>query len=107
MLTLEELASEYFETNIPLEITPEEGVASQESFQQSKVCWMCENPLGDGEATREATQIVRDHDHLIGKYRGAAHNRCNLNCKKRQIHLFPYFSTILVVMIVISYLKNS
>ena len=111
MLTLEELASEYFETNIPLEITPEE----EESFQQSKVCWMCENPLGDGEATpeatceatREATQKVRDHDHLTGKYRGAAHNRCNLNCKKREVLLLPYFSTILVVMIVISYLKNS
>ena len=103
MLTLEELASEYFETNIPLEITPEE----EKSFQQSKVCWMCENPIGDGEATREATQKVRDHDHLTGKYRGAAHNRCNLNCKKRQVPLFPYFSTILVVMIVISYLKNS
>ena len=37
MLTLEELASEYFETNIPLEITPEE---EEESFQQSKVCWL-------------------------------------------------------------------
>ena len=88
MLTLEELASEYFETNIPLEITPEE----EESFQQSKVFWMCENPLGDGEATREATQKVRDHVHLTGKYRGAAHNRCNLNCKKSKFiysHIFP------------------
>ena len=35
MLTLEELASEYIETNIPLD---EEGVASQESFQQSTIC---------------------------------------------------------------------
>ena len=103
MLTLEELASEYFETNIPLEI--EEGVASQESFQQSKVCWLCERELhGDTEG---ALQKVSDHDHLTGKYRGAAHNRCNLNCKKRLVHLFPYFSIILVVMIVISYLKNS
>ena len=100
MLTLEELASEYFETNIPLEITPEE----EESFQQSKVCWLCERELhGDTEG---ALQKVRDHDHLTGKYRGAAHNRCNLNCKKRQVPLFPYFSTILVVMIVILYLKN-
>ena len=71
MLTLEKIANIYFETNIPLEITPEE----EESFQQSKVCWLCENPLGE--------DTVRDHDHLTGKYRGAAHNRCNFNCKKR------------------------
>ena len=58
MLTLEKIASEYFETNIPLEI--EEGIASQESFQQSTICWLCENPLGE--------DTVRDHDHRTGKY---------------------------------------
>ena len=102
MLTLEKLANIYFETNIPLEITPEE----EESFQQSKVCWLCEQalrekPFGEDEATREATHKVRDHDHLTGKYRGAAHNKCNLNCKKSQVRLFLYFSIISVVMIVI------
>ena len=98
MLTLENIASNYFETNLPLEITPEEEgeaarVASQESFQQSKVCWLCENPLDNDK--------VRDHDHLTGKYRGAAHNKCNLNCKKSQVRLFLSFSIISVVMIVI------
>ena len=83
MLTLENIASNYFETNLPLEITPEEGVASQESFQQSKVCWLCENALGE--------DTVRDHDHLTGKYRGAAHNKCNLNCKKKSSSFVPIF----------------
>ena len=95
MLTLEELASEYFETNILIEITPEEGVASQESFQQSKVCWLCERELhSDNEG---ALQKIRDHDHLTGKYRGAAHNRCNLNCKKRQVlHNFSGYDCHLI-----------
>ena len=79
MLTLENIASNYFETNLPLEITPEE----EESFQQSKVCWLCENPLGEDK--------VRDHDHLTGKYRGAAHNKCNLNCKKKSSSFVPIF----------------
>ena len=67
MLTLENIACNYFETNLPLEISPQE----EESFQQSEVCWLCEEPVIDE---------VRDHDHLTGKYRGAAHNKCNLNC---------------------------
>ena len=79
MLTLEKIANIYFETNISLEITPEE----EESFQLSKVCWLCERELhGDTEG---ALQKVRDHDHLTGKYRGAAHNKCILNCKKKSM----------------------
>ena len=80
MLTLENIASNYFETNLPLEITPEE----HQSFQQSKVCLLCERKL-DGEDN------VRDHDHLTGKYRGAAHNKCNLNCKKKSSSFVPIF----------------
>ena len=26
--------------------------------------------------------VVRDHDHLNGKFRGYAHNKCNLQAKK-------------------------
>ena len=84
MLTLEKTASEYFETNIPLKTTPEE-----ESFQQSTICWLCEQALRENSPGEDT---VRDHDHLTGKYRGAAHNRCNLNCKKVKFvcsHFFP------------------
>ena len=84
MLTLENIASNYFETYLELEITPQEG----ESFQQSTTCWLCEqalreNSLGDDK--------VRDHDHLTGKYRGAAHNKCNLNCKQKSSSFVPIF----------------
>ena len=60
-------------------MTPEE----EKSFQQSTICWLCENPFGDTK--------VRDHDHLTGKYRGAAHNRCNLNCKQKLSSFVPIF----------------
>ena len=39
----------------------------------ASVCHICETPLNDDK--------VRDHCHLTGKYRGAAHNQCKLNCK--------------------------
>ena len=94
MLTLEKIANNYFKTNLELEITPQE----EESFQLAEKCWFCENPLG-GEK-------VRDHDHLTGKYRGAAHNICNINCKQRSTSLFLYFFKTFLGMIVILYLKN-
>ena len=77
MLILEQEANKYFKTNLKLQITPQE-----ESFQLAE-CWLCENPLG-GEK-------VRDHDHLTGKYRGAAHYICNINCKQRSSSFVPIF----------------
>ena len=79
MLTLEKIASKYFKTNLELEISQEEEV----QFQLAEECWLCENPL-EGEK-------VRDHDHLTGKYRGAAHNICNINCKQRSSSFIPIF----------------
>jgi hypothetical protein len=45
---------------------------------------MCNNPLIKGVHACEADDndiTVRDHCHVTGKYRGAAHNSCNLNYK--------------------------
>ena len=70
MLILEHAAKKYFKTNLELQITLQE----EETFQQSTICWLCEEPFTEGK--------VRDHDHLTVKYRGAAHNKCNINCKK-------------------------
>ena len=77
MLKLELEANKYFKTNLELEMSQEEEV----QFEQAEECWLCENPLG-GEK-------VRDHDHLTGKYRGAAHNICNINCKQRSSSFVP------------------
>ena len=48
-------------------------------FQQALVCHICENLLRDDK--------VRDHCHLTGRYRGAAHNQCNL--KYRVPNFYP------------------
>ena len=79
MLTLEKIASKYFKTNLELEINPQE----EESFQFAEECWLCEEPFTEDK--------VRDHDHLTGKYRGAAHNICNINCKQRSSSFVPIF----------------
>jgi len=49
------------------------SVSEQESFELTKICHICEKELGNDK--------VRDHCHLTGDYRGAAHSNCNLNYK--------------------------
>ena len=49
----------------------------EKSFKKAKYCSMCEEPLGEDK--------VRDHCHFTGKYRGAAHNKCNLRCRKPRV----------------------
>ena len=42
-------------------------------------CWVCDGPFKPYEqGDTEGLWKVRDHDHLTGKYRGPAHNKCNL-----------------------------
>ena len=79
MLILEQEANEYFKTKLELQITPEE----EESFKLAEECWLCEEPF-----TKDK---VRDHDHLTGKYRGAAHNICNINVKQKSSSFVPLF----------------
>ena len=57
----------------PLHLTKEEKV----SFNKEKFCHICKMEL--------KTDKVRDHCHFTGKYRGAAHNSCNLQCRKPMI----------------------
>ena len=94
MLFLEKIASNYFKTNSELEITPQED----EQFQHSTICWLCEASFAECE--QPVLDKVRNHDHPTGKYRGAAHNKCKLNCKKSHQVLIPYFSTTFLGMIV-------
>ena len=57
--------------NEPMKITPEE----QEQFNKASNCWICGKLLNIKDR-------VRDHCHYTGRYRGAAHNICNLKYSK-------------------------
>ena len=49
----------------------------QKLFEESTICHICSQDLGEDK--------VRDHCHFTGKYRGAAHNKCNLICRKPKV----------------------
>jgi hypothetical protein len=49
--------------------------ADKEDFANATCCRFCACPL-DGDK-------LRDHCHMTGKYRGAAHNVCNVNYHNR------------------------
>ena len=53
--------------NKKIEITDEE----EKEFNKASECWICGEYLGNDR--------VRDHCHYTGRYRGPAHNSCNLN----------------------------
>ena len=45
----------------------------EHSFQKSNSCWICKKIINDDN------EKVRDHCHITSKFRGAAHQSCNLN----------------------------
>ena len=47
---------------------------------KQKVCYICKKEFENNDSARndKKQQKVRDHCHYTGKYRGAAHNICNL-----------------------------
>ena len=57
-------------TNIPEKMIF--GKEEKERFDKETKCWICVEEF-------ENDDKVRDHCHFTGRYRGAAHNECNLN----------------------------
>ena len=71
---------------VPMQLSVEE----EHDFEAAYECYLCEEPLG--------IDRVRDHCHLTGKYRGAAHSECNLQLQfkadKRNNRLAVFFASI-------------
>ena len=51
------------------------GKKEKERFDKETKCWICNEEFDDDIK-------VRDHCHFTGRYRGAAHNSCNLKYRK-------------------------
>ena len=68
---------DYYQKPKPLNLTSQE----EKKFQSATKCHICEEKLFTDEKTGKILK-VRDHCHFTGKYRGAAHNECNLKCRK-------------------------
>ena len=64
---------DFYKRPKPLKLTSKE----QKLFQEAIICHIC-----GGELKKDR---VRDHCHFTGQYRGAAHNKCNLMCKKPRV----------------------
>ncbi|XP_053201453.1 uncharacterized protein LOC128386445 [Panonychus citri] len=68
IISLEPFIRDHIVQNIkPLSLTYDE----EKQFKEATTCHICSKPLGSDIR-------VRDHDHLTGKFRGAAHQPCNL-----------------------------
>ena len=53
-------------------------------FDEATKCWICNEEFDDtaDEKGYKKNEKVKDHCHYTGRFRGAAHNSCNLNYKK-------------------------
>ena len=50
----------------------------QESYENTKICYICKKKIENKYLKDKKYRKVRDHCHYIGEYRGAAHSICNL-----------------------------
>ena len=69
--------NDYYKKSKPLKLTSQE----EEEFNKAELCHICAKEFYEDDSTAKMLK-VRDHCHFTGKYRDAAHNSCNLQCRK-------------------------
>ena len=67
-----DIYDKYFKNEVSLKMTR----TNLDEFSRASVCHICEENIYDDK------NKVKDHCHLTGKYRGAAHQECNLKYKE-------------------------
>ena len=81
MLEIESYMKTYFKNELEnnLDTIPE-------NYDQTS-CWLCEKEFKPKDV--KENPVVRDHCHLTGRFRGLAHNNCNLNTRKAHTSFVP------------------
>ena len=67
-----------------MKITP----TQQRQLKTAKCCSICEQKFEEGD------KRVRDHDHTSGKFRGIAHEECNINCNLKNFKIPVVFHNL-------------
>ena len=55
------------------------GEKERKQYEKETRCWICKGEFNDDD---DKNKKVKDHCHVTGRYRGAAHNLCNLKYRK-------------------------
>ena len=56
------------------------NIQKQKQYEKETNCWICNKKFDDDKNYK-----VSDHCHFTGRYRGAAHNSCNLRYRKPKV----------------------
>ena len=81
MLEIEGYMKTYFKNELEINLD-----TISENYDQT-TCWLCEKKFGPKD--KKENPIVKDHCHLTGRFRGLAHNNCNLNTRKARTSFVP------------------
>ena len=62
----------------------------EDEFQRATECYICGEEFEDGRQSDRFPKKIREHNHLSGKYRGAACQSCNIK-EGKITKLIPVF----------------
>ena len=65
-------------TNKQMTMTKED----KQDYLNATTCYICNNEITEKD---KKGYKVRDHCHISGKYRGCAHNVCNMNYNYKRV----------------------
>ena len=83
MLEIEGYMKNYFKNELGINLD-----TNPENYDQT-TCWLCEKEFNLKD--KKENPIVNDYCPLTGKFRGLAHNSCNLNTRKAHTSFVPIF----------------